>query len=102
LRRDRARWPRPIRLAPAWVWVAGVLAALNAIFIAVGATNPSLTGYGGTKEALIGIGVLALSIVLFLFRRMVQDREPVHLREHTPEVPGEEEPPPEAVTVPAT
>jgi amino acid transporter len=102
LRRDRARWPRPIRLAPAWVWVAGALAALNAIFIAVGATNPSLTGYGGTKEALIGLGVLALSIVLFLFRRMVQDREPVHLRETTPEVPGEEEAPPDAVTVPAT
>jgi amino acid transporter len=101
LRRDRARWPRPIRLAPAWVWVAGILAALNALFIAIGATNPSLTGYGGTKEALIGIGVLAISIVLFLFRRLVQDREPVHLREYTPQLPGEEEAPPAPVTVPA-
>jgi amino acid transporter len=102
LRRDRARWPRPIRLAPAWVWVAGILAALNALFIAVGATNPSLTGYGGTKEALIGLGVLAISIVLFLFRRLVQDREPVRLREHTPQVPGEEEAPSTPVTVPTT
>jgi amino acid transporter len=101
LRYDRPRWPRPIRLAPAWVWVAGILAALNALFIAVGATNPSLTGYGGLKEALIGVGVLAISIVLFLFRRIVQDREPVYLREPTPAMPGEE-PAPEAETVPAT
>jgi amino acid transporter len=101
LRYDRPRWPRPIRLAPAWVWVAGILAALNALFIAVGATNPSLTGYGGLKEALIGVGVLAISVVLFLFRRIVQDREPVYLREPTPAIPGEE-PAPEAVTVPAT
>ena len=99
LRRDRPAWPRPIRLAPAWVWVAGGLAALNAVFIAVGATNPSLTGYGGTKEALIGLGVLALSIVLFAFRRLVQDREPVHLRESTPSVPGEE-PAPAGMGVP--
>jgi amino acid transporter len=101
LRYDRPRWPRPIRLAPAWVWVAGILAALNAVFIAIGATNPSLTGYGGLKEALIGLGVLALSIVLFLFRRIVQDKEPVYLREPTPAVPGEE-PAPEAKIVPAT
>jgi amino acid transporter len=101
LRYDRPRWPRPIRLAPAWVWVAGILAALNALFIAVGATNPSLTGYGGLKEALIGVGVLAISIVLFLFRRIVQDREPVYLRAPTPAMPGEE-PAPEAETVPAT
>jgi amino acid transporter len=101
LRRDRPRWPRPILLAPAWVWLAGLLAAANAVFIAVGATNPSLTGYGGTKEALIGLGVLAISIVLFVFRRVVQDREPIHLREPTPEVPGEE-PGPEAVAAPAT
>jgi amino acid transporter len=101
LRYDRPRWPRPIRLAPAWVWVAGILALLNAVFIAVGATNPSLTGYGGVKEALIGVGVLAISIVLFLFRRIVQDREPVHLREPTPAMPGEE-PAPEAESLPAT
>jgi len=88
LRRDRPAWPRPIRLAPAWVWIAGVLAALNAVFIAVGATNPSLTGYGGTREAFYGLGVLAISIVLFVFRRVVQDREPLRLREDPPSVPA--------------
>ena len=50
LRKDRPNWPRPIRLAAPWVFVAGVLAAVNAFLIIVGASNPSLTGYGGTRE----------------------------------------------------
>jgi amino acid transporter len=81
LRKDRPNWPRPIRLAPAWLGVAALLAAINAFFIIIGASNPSLTGYGGTKETWIGVGVLLFSIVLFVFRRAVQDRAPVHLRE---------------------
>jgi amino acid transporter len=81
LRKDRPNWPRPIRLAPAWVGVAALLAAINAFFIIIGASNPSLTGYGGTKETWIGVGVLLFSVVLFVFRRAVQDRAPVHLRE---------------------
>jgi amino acid transporter len=81
LRKDRPTWPRPIRLAPAWVGVAALLAAINAFFIIIGASNPSLTGYGGTKETWIGVGVLLFSVVLFVFRRRIQDRAPVHLRE---------------------
>lgn len=81
LRKDRPNRPRPIRLAPAWVGVAGLLAAINAFFIIIGASNPSLTGYGGTKETWIGVGVLLFSVVLFVYRRAVQDRAPVHLRE---------------------
>jgi amino acid transporter len=81
LRRDRPNWPRPIRLARPWVGVAALLAGINAFFIIIGASNPSLTGYGGTKETWIGVGVLLFSVVLFVFRRAVQDRAPVHLRE---------------------
>jgi amino acid transporter len=81
LRKDRPNWPRPIRLAPAWLGVAALLAAINAFFIIIGASNPSLTGYGGTKETWIGVGVLLFSVLLFVFRRAVQDRAPVHLRE---------------------
>jgi amino acid transporter len=81
LRKDRPDWPRPIRLAPTWVGVAALLAAINAFFIIIGASNPSLTGYGGTKETWIGVGVLLFSVLLFVFRRAVQDRAPVHLRE---------------------
>jgi amino acid transporter len=81
LRKDRPNWPRPIRLARPWVGVAALLAAINAFFIIIGASNPSLTGYGGTKETWIGVGVLLFSVLLFVFRRAVQDRAPVHLRE---------------------
>jgi amino acid transporter len=94
LRKDRPLWPRPIRVPDVFIGVAVVLAAANALFIAVGATNPSLTGYGGTKEAVIGLGVLAFSIVLFFFRRIVQDGERPHWREETPAVPAQEVPPP--------
>jgi amino acid transporter len=87
LRRDRPNWPRPIRLASPWVIVAGLLAAINAFFIIVGASNPSLTGYGGTKETWIGVGVLLFSILMYIFRRAVQDKAPVRLREETPQVP---------------
>jgi amino acid transporter len=81
LRKDRPNWPRPIRLARPWLGIAALLAAINAFFIIVGASNPSLTGYGGTKETWIGVGVLLISVVLFVFRRTVQDHARVHLRE---------------------
>ena len=87
LRRDRPNWPRPIKLAPAWLGVAALLAAINGFFIIYGASHPELTGYGGSKETWIGVGVLLFSIVLFAFRRIVQDREMVHLREETPKMP---------------
>jgi amino acid transporter len=97
LRKDRPGWPRPIRLAPAWLWIAGVLAAINAFFIIYGASNPGETGYGGTKETWIGVGVLLIAIVLFAFRRAVQDGRPIELREETPSTPA-----PPAVGVPTS
>ncbi len=57
--------------------------------------------YGGTKNKIIGFSVLAASLLLFLFRRMVQDREKPHWREATPLVP-DEVPAVEAPAVPAT
>ena len=87
LRKDRPNWPRPIRLAAPWVGIAAILAAANAFFIIIGASNPSLTGYGGTREVWYGIGVLLVSVLLFLFRRIVQDRHKVVLREETPDMP---------------
>jgi len=97
LRKDRPAWPRPIRMARPWLGVAALLAACNAFFIVIGASNSSLTGYGGKKELFIGVGVLLFSVLLFLFRRVVQDRAPVHLRDR--DVPTEPEP--LAATAPA-
>ena len=44
-------------------------------------------GYGGTEEKIIGVSVLAIAILLFLFRRIVQDGERPHWREETPTMP---------------
>jgi amino acid transporter len=89
LRKDRPNWPRPIRLPAIWLPIALLLAAVNFVLIIIGASSSELTGYGGAKETWIGVGVLAFSIVLFTYRRVVQDRRPIRLREETPELPSE-------------
>ena len=87
LRRDRPSWPRPIRVSPLFVPVALALAAVNAVLIYVGVTDPGLTYAAETKHVLIGLAVLALSVLLFLYRRLVQDKGQVVLREETPTMP---------------
>jgi len=37
---------------------------------------------------LIGVGVLAISILAYLFRKLVQDKQPVRWREDTPQYPS--------------
>ncbi len=87
LRKDRPNWPRPIKLANWWLPVAGFLCVLNAAFLIVGALAPKLNGYGTWTDFWIGVGILLASIVLFVFRRVVQDGESVHWREDTPTMP---------------
>jgi amino acid transporter len=103
LRRDRPLWPRPIKLGPAWAPIAGFLSlwCLCLTIVGFGWFQHAAGGYGGTKEKVIGVGVLCASLVLFLFRRVVQDGERPHWREAVPSVPGEL-PPPEAPPVPAS
>ena len=87
LRRDRPNWPRPIKVSSIWVPIAAVLAAANALFIYVGVTDPGLTYAAETKHVLIGLAVLLLSVLLWLFRKIVQDGESPKLREETPVTP---------------
>ena len=50
-------------------------------------------GYGkGASVKIIGFGVLVCSLLLFLYRRIVQDGERPHWREETPALPTEETP----------
>src|SRR5436309_1020985 len=104
LRKDRPNWPRPIKLPSFWVPIAVVLFAAFALFSIVGIGWFQIAGggavYGGTKEKIIGFCVLAISLVLFLFRRVVQDKERPHWREEVPTMP-DEVPAPEAPAVPA-
>jgi amino acid transporter len=89
LRRDRPNWPRPIKVSALFVPIAIVLAAANAVFIYVGITDPGLTYAAETKHVLIGLGVLGISILLFFYRRLVQDKARITFREETPQMPGE-------------
>jgi amino acid transporter len=93
LRRDRPNWPRPISLSSYWVPIAYVLTAAFIVFEVVGVGWFQVAGaggvYGGTKERVIGFGVLVVSLLLFLFRRVVQDKETPHWREETPTMPDE-------------
>jgi len=107
LRKDRPDWPRPIKLPSVWVPIAMVLFVAFAVFTVVGIGWFDTAGggavYGGTKEKIIGFCVLAGSLLLFLFRRVVQDGERPHWREETPTLPTEEPvATPPAVGVPAT
>jgi len=94
LRRDRPDWPRPIRLAAAWAPVAALLAAINLALIVVGGFIYSggflgidtQYGYGWDKTRL-GIGVLAVGLLLYVWRHVVEDRTGITLREETPTMP---------------
>ena len=53
----------------------------------IGALAPKLNGYGTWTDFAIGVGILVASLLLFIYRRVVEDREGVHLREDVPLVP---------------
>jgi amino acid transporter len=74
LRLDQRGKAREIRLSSGWVGVAVVLALINSVLLFEGVTNPQLTGYGNLRTTLMAVAILALSLVLFLYRRAVQDR----------------------------
>ena len=87
LRRDRPNWPRPIKLARPWVYIAGLLALANLVFVAFGGfILADKYGYGLSKT-LIGGAVLLVSVALYVYRRKVQDRLPLHFRETVPLMP---------------
>ena len=91
LRKDRPNWPRPIKVGPVWLWIAGVLVVFNAALVIFGVLNPTLTGYGTWTDMFIGVGVLVASVLLFFYRRIVQDKSKVTFREDVPQMPSAEQ-----------
>jgi amino acid transporter len=91
LRRDRPNWPRPIKVGPIWVGIAAILAVFNLVLVIFGVTNPTLTGYGTWTDMFIGVGVLVASVLLFFYRRIVQDKSKVTFREEVPSQPTPEQ-----------
>jgi amino acid transporter len=91
LRRDRPNWPRPIKVGPIWLGIAAVLVVFNSVLIIFGVFNPTLTGYGTWTDMGIGVGVLAASVLLYFYRRIVQDKQKVTFREQVPQMPSPEQ-----------
>jgi amino acid transporter len=91
LRRDRPNWPRPIKVSAIWVPIAGVLMVLNLLFLVIGALAPHLNGYGSWTDFAIGVGILVGSLLLFVYRRVVQDGESVQFRDQVSPMPDAEE-----------
>jgi amino acid transporter len=91
LRRDRPNWPRPIKVGRVWLGIAAVLVVFNAVLVAFGIANPTLTGYGTWTDMFIGVGVLVGSVLLLFYRRIVQDKQRVTFREEVPDMPSAEQ-----------
>jgi amino acid transporter len=97
LRRDRPGWPRPIKVGSAWTPLAWLLAAFNLFLVIFGVTQSDLAAFVGFYEFAgaplwIGLGVLVASVLLFFYRRIVQDRKPLTFRdENVPLTPSEDE-----------
>jgi len=87
LRRDRPNWPRPIRRSNGWIPVVAILVAFNIFITVVGVLNPSLLGYGGTRESVIAVCILLVSVALYAYRRVVQDKVPLVWRLPAPAMP---------------
>jgi amino acid transporter len=87
LRKDRPNWPRPIRLSAVWIPIAAMVAAVNLVFVIWGGfVYADEYGYGWDKTR-IGLIVLAVGLLLYVYRRVVEDRTGIHLREETPDMP---------------
>ena len=86
LRRDRPDWPRPIKVGPIMTAAAWLLAAFNLILVLAGVVDQKVASYIGFYEfkglpLFLGAGVLVVSVLLFFYRRAVQDKKPITFRD---------------------
>ncbi|TQS88920.1 APC family permease [Arthrobacter sp. TS-15] len=77
LRADHPEFSRPFRVRRFAIPLAVILTGYTAVILVVGALSFDLSGYGGPRELFIGLGILALSLVLYAYRRRVQEKLPL-------------------------
>jgi amino acid transporter len=96
LRKDRPKWPRPVRLPDWYVPLGAVLAGFNFILLIFGGFIYSggflgIAGYGyGWDKTRTGLIVLLAAFILYIWRHVVQDKIPIKMREEIPQTPDEE------------
>jgi len=89
LRKDRPNWPRPIKLAKPWVPLAFLLACINLFFLVCGGfIFADKYGYGMDKT-LIGVAVLVVAFLLYIYRHVVQDKTGIRFRDPAQPMPAD-------------
>jgi amino acid transporter len=97
LRRDRPNWPRPIKKSAIWLPIAAVLALFNLVLVIDGVVDQKVASYIGFYEfkglpLFIGVGVLVVAVLLYFYRRVVQDKQKITFRDRdVPTMPNEEQ-----------
>ena len=89
LRKDRPNWPRPIKLAKPWVPLAFLLACINLFFLVCGGFLYA-DDYGyGLDKTLIGVAVLVVAFLLYIYRHVVQDKTGIRFRDPAQPMPAD-------------
>jgi amino acid transporter len=89
LRKTQPHAPRPFKLkSPLWMPLAVILGLFHLFILYVGLSSPGLAGYGGSKETLIGVGILLSGLIFWVIRVVVQDHKPLRLRDRSAGDPG--------------
>ena len=98
MRRTRPNWPRPYKLKTGWLVVAGVMVVANLVFTLIALTNFSATGYasgnkilGISTELLLGPVILLIGAILFVIRRVAQDKQKFQWRDTSEQIHPESE-----------
>ena len=89
LRKDRPDWPRPIKLSAPWVGIAFILGCVN-LFLLVCGGFLYADDYGyGIDKTFIGLGVLVVAFLMYIYRCIVQDKTGIRFRDEVPLTPEE-------------
>jgi hypothetical protein len=79
LRIDRPNAERPFNVGRLGIPLAIALAIYSLALLIVGFFSPAEAGYGGRTEQIIGLAVLVLPLLLWAYRRVIQDKLPLGL-----------------------
>lgn len=84
LRRRKVFPNRGTKLSPIWTAIGGIICVINLIVLVLGSLNAEVTGYGTIRELLLGLSILAISVLLYIYRRVVQDKKKLVMRDPVP------------------
>jgi SulP family sulfate permease len=79
LRIDRPNAERPVNVGRLGIPLAVALVIYTLALLVVGFFSPAEAGYGGPTEQIIGLGILLLPLILWAYRRVIQDKLPLSL-----------------------